>query len=124
MRLPWAAGERLRPNDWKSVRVQLMFDCCKWDIQSEDHSVVTDYPLFLEEHDWKSVASLAEKLSQEVLAAEQELLSRPIYTQNSVCREEFRRYSESVHQKLFHLDWRGSCVLISTLHLRVGVFQR
>ncbi len=77
MKLPWAAGERLRPDDWKSVRVQLMFDCCKWDIQSEDHSVVTDYPLFIEEHAWESVASLAEKLSQEVLAAEQELLSRP-----------------------------------------------
>jgi len=77
MRLPWAAGERLRPDDWKSVRMQLMFDCCKWDIQSEDHSVVADYPLFLEEDEWESVANLAEKLSQEVLAAEQELLARP-----------------------------------------------
>jgi len=57
--------------------MQLMFDCCKWDIQSEDHSVVADYPLFLEEGEWESVASLAEKLSQEVLAAEHELLSRP-----------------------------------------------
>lgn len=77
MRLPWAAGERLRPDDWKSVRMQLMFDCCKWDIQSEDHSVVADYPLFVEEDEWDSVARLAEKLSQEILAAEQELLTRP-----------------------------------------------
>jgi len=77
MRLPWAAGERLRPDDWKSVRMQLMFDCCKWDIQSEDHSVVADYPLFVEENEWDSVARLAEKLSQEVLAAERELLARP-----------------------------------------------
>jgi glutathionylspermidine synthase len=77
MRVPWAAGERLRPDDWKSVRMQLMFDCCKWDIQSEDHSVVADYPLFVEEDEWESVARLAEKLSQEVLAAEQELLARP-----------------------------------------------
>jgi glutathionylspermidine synthase len=77
MRLPWAAGERLRPDDWKSVRTQLMFDCCKWDIQSEDHSVVADYPLFFEEGEWESVASLAEKLSQEVLAAERELMAMP-----------------------------------------------
>jgi hypothetical protein len=57
--------------------MQLMFDCCKWDIQSEDHSVVADYPLFVEEDEWDSVARLAEKLSQEILAAEQELLTRP-----------------------------------------------
>jgi glutathionylspermidine synthase len=77
VKLPWAAGERLRPDIWKSVRMQLMFDCCKWDIQSEDHSVVADYPLFVEEDEWDSVTRFAEKLSQEVLAAEQELLSRP-----------------------------------------------
>ena len=76
MKLPWAAGEQLRPDDWKSVRMQLMFDCCKWDIQSEDHSVVADYPLLVEEDEWDSVARLAEKLSEEVLAAEQELLLR------------------------------------------------
>jgi len=57
--------------------MRLMFDCCKWDIQSEDHSVVADFPLILEQEEWDSLASYAEKLTQEVLAAESELLSRP-----------------------------------------------
>lgn len=57
--------------------MRLMFDCCKWDIQSEDHSVVADYPLLLEKDEWDSIARLAEKLAQEVSAAEQELLCRP-----------------------------------------------
>lgn len=77
MKLPWSAGERLQPEEWKSVRMRLMFDCCKWDIQSEDHSVVADFPLLLEEEAWSSLASHAEKLTQEVLAAERELLCRP-----------------------------------------------
>jgi glutathionylspermidine synthase len=77
VKLPWVAGARLRPDERKSVRMQLMFDCCKWDIQSEDHSVVADFPLLLEEEEWDSVASHAEKLSQEVLDAERELLCRP-----------------------------------------------
>ena len=57
--------------------MRLIFDCCKWDMQSEDHSVVADYPLFLEEQEWCRVAKLAEQLSEEVLAAEEELLHRP-----------------------------------------------
>ena len=54
-----------------------MFDCCKWDIQSEDHCVLADFPLILEQEEWESVAAYAETLTQEVLAAERELLRRP-----------------------------------------------
>jgi len=66
--------------------MQLMFDCCKWDIQSEDHSVVADYPLFVEEDEWDSVTGLAEKLSQEVHSRQSKsYCPGPIYTKNSVC---------------------------------------
>ena len=77
MKLPWSAEVRLRPDDWESVRMRLMFDCCKWDIQSEDHSVVADFPLILGQEEWNSLAGHAEKLTEEVLAAEGELLGRP-----------------------------------------------
>ncbi len=53
-----------------------MFDCCKWDIQSEDHSVLADFPLFLEPEEWASLAGLAENLAAEVLAAERELFCK------------------------------------------------
>lgn len=77
MEIPLLAGAQLHPKDWESVRLRLMFDCCKWDIQSEDHSVVADFPLFLEEEEWNHLASLAEKMTAELLAAERRLLSRP-----------------------------------------------
>lgn len=77
MKVPLAAGEPLHPEKWNSVRMQLMFDCCKWDIQSEDHCVVSDFPLLLEEREWLSLAHLAENLTQEALAAEREIYSRP-----------------------------------------------
>jgi hypothetical protein len=77
VKLPWSVGDRLRPDDWESVRMRLMFDCCKWDIQSEDHSVVADFPLILEQEEWSSLAGYAEKLAREVLTAERELLCRP-----------------------------------------------
>jgi glutathionylspermidine synthase len=66
----------LQPKDWNSVRLQAMFDCCKWDIQSEDHSVLADFPLFLEKDEWASLAGLAEKLAEEVFTAERELFCK------------------------------------------------
>jgi glutathionylspermidine synthase len=91
MKLPWSAGARLRPDQWESVRMRLMFDCCKWDIQSEDHSVVADFPLILEQEEWSYLADNAEKLTHEVLAAERELLYRPdlhkiLGLPESICR--------------------------------------
>ena len=77
MEIPLRAGAQLHPKDWEWVRLRLMFDCCKWDIQSEDHSVVADFPLFLAEEEWRNIASLAEEMTAELLAAERELLSRP-----------------------------------------------
>lgn len=76
MNAPFEAGEPLRAGDWKSVRMRMMFDCCKWDIQSEDHSVIADFPLLIDKQEWDRVGNLAERLSEEALAAEGELLAR------------------------------------------------
>lgn len=77
MKEPLFAGQALCPESWDSVRLRVIFECCKWDIQSEDHSVLADFPLLLDEEEWNSLAVQAEKLTAEVLAAEQELLVRP-----------------------------------------------
>jgi glutathionylspermidine synthase len=73
----WSVGARLRPDKWATVRKRLMFECCKWDIQSEDHSVVADFPLLVPDDDWRKLADYAEKLTAEVLTAEEEILHRP-----------------------------------------------
>src|SRR5207245_6230151 len=77
MQPPWHFGEPLAPAAWSYVREQAIFDCCKWDIQSEDHSVLANFPLFLEEHAWHALAAQAELLAAEPLAAEAELVRTP-----------------------------------------------
>jgi glutathionylspermidine synthase len=67
----------LAPDDLAVVRRRTIFDCCKWDPQVEDVSVLCDYPLVLERGAWQTLARLAEQLDAEVLAAEGELIERP-----------------------------------------------
>lgn len=73
---PLAAAERLPANAWVRLREQAIFDCCKWDIQSEDHCVLADYPLLLPERNWQTLKGLAENLAVEALAAEAELTEK------------------------------------------------
>jgi glutathionylspermidine synthase len=75
--VPYSISTPLPRDDWKSLRLALMFDYSKWDIQSEDHSVVADFPLLLPLAEWRALAMLAEKLSQELIAAEKDLLIQP-----------------------------------------------
>lgn len=74
---PWVFADPLPLPAWSNVREQAIFDCCKWDIQSEDHSVLANFPLLLEEHAWQDIAAHAEHLAAETLAAEAELAARP-----------------------------------------------
>jgi glutathionylspermidine synthase len=75
--VPWRLGGRLEPAEWAKVRERAIFDCCKWDIQSEDHCVLTDFPLILKAQEWETLARLAEKLAAEALEAEREIATRP-----------------------------------------------
>lgn len=59
------------------VRRRAIFDCFKWDPQVEDVATLTMFPLVIDKRAWVELASAAEGLAQEVLAAEQELLKRP-----------------------------------------------
>jgi glutathionylspermidine synthase len=76
MNLPFAAGEPLSQKDFQSLRTSLIFDYCKWDIQSDDHSVIADFPLLLDTAEWKAISGIAERLAAEALDAEKELIGR------------------------------------------------
>ena len=54
----------------------MIFDHCKWDPQVEDVSVLAPFPLVIEETTWRELATLAESLAAETLAAEEELVLR------------------------------------------------
>jgi glutathionylspermidine synthase len=74
---PFHAGEALDPATFRKIRLRTIFECCKWDPQVEDVSVLAPYPLLLPPSTWREIASLAETLATETVAAEREILSRP-----------------------------------------------
>jgi hypothetical protein len=77
MTLPWSPVGPLSPEQFAHVRRRAIFDCCKWDPQVEDVCTIADVPIVLTRDAWLEVGSLAESLSVELAAAEQELVQRP-----------------------------------------------
>ena len=73
---PWQTVEPLSRDVFVPLRRRIIFDCCKWDPQVEDVSTIADIPLVLSACEWRELASLAESLATEVMAAEQELRGR------------------------------------------------
>ena len=71
------AGKELARDEWLDLRTRLIFDFCKWDVQSEDHSVLASFPLLMEEETARFLERTAEALAAEALLAEREILQRP-----------------------------------------------
>ena len=77
MTSPYYAGEALAPEQWFPLRTRAIFDFCKWDVQCEDHSVLSSFPLLIEPATALLLNDAAEGLAREALAAEEEILERP-----------------------------------------------
>jgi glutathionylspermidine synthase len=71
------AGNELSREQWLDLRTRLIFDFCKWDVQSEDHSVLAAFPLLMEEETARFLEQTAEALAREALSSEREILQRP-----------------------------------------------
>jgi len=76
MSSPLHAGPPLPAEQWQAVRMEAIFRCCKWDVQSGDQCALARFPLLIDRDTFRQLSGWAESLSAEVLAAEQELLSR------------------------------------------------
>src|SRR3954463_8390275 len=70
------AGESLSPDVFSSVHRRALLDGCKWDPPVADVSTLTPYPLLMKETAWQRLATLAERLAAETIAAEEEILAR------------------------------------------------
>lgn len=70
-------GEALPTPEFRRVRHEAIFACCKWDPQVGDVSVLAPWPLVLARSEWQQLAALAEQLAQETAAIEQALLCHP-----------------------------------------------
>jgi hypothetical protein len=71
------AGATLGHEEWLVLRSKIIFDACKWDVQSEDHSVLAAFPLLIESETAEFLQRAAEALSQEAISAEREIIRRP-----------------------------------------------
>jgi hypothetical protein len=74
---PYFAGDALRSEQWIPLRTRAIFDFCKWDVQCEDHSVLSPFPLLIEPATALFLNETAEALAREAISAEQEILERP-----------------------------------------------
>lgn len=77
MNAPFQIGPVLDSETFAEIRLRTIFECCKWDPQVEDSSVLARYPLVLSRETWSELESLAELLAEETVAVEAELLQRP-----------------------------------------------
>jgi glutathionylspermidine synthase len=98
MNVPYQLGNPLADATWQTVKFRTVFECCKWDVQSEDHCVLAEFPLLIAENRWQELRALAEALSGELADAERELLRRRDLQAKlglpDALREEFGRLAE------------------------------
>jgi glutathionylspermidine synthase len=74
---PWREQEPLAASIFATVRTDTIFECCKWDPQVGDVSVLLDTPLVLRSRAVQELRELAENLGAETLALEAQLTRRP-----------------------------------------------
>jgi glutathionylspermidine synthase len=70
------ATQRLDEPDFERVRARAIFECCKWDPQMEDVSVLAPFALVLRADVHEQLNRWAEALAAETMAAEAELTAR------------------------------------------------
>ena len=74
---PFVATASMDAAAFAKLRRRAIFECCKWDPQVEDVCTIADAPLILTAEAWRELSALAERLANELMAAEDEIASRP-----------------------------------------------
>jgi glutathionylspermidine synthase len=74
---PYSAGRTLSREEWIPLRTRAIFEFCKWDVQCEDHSVLSRFPLLIEPATALVLNETAEALAREAISAEEEILAKP-----------------------------------------------
>lgn len=71
------AGPSIDPAAFSGIRRQAVLHGCKWDPQVGDINTLARFPLVMRSSAWRHLAILAERLSAEAMAAEEEIAHRP-----------------------------------------------
>jgi hypothetical protein len=70
------AGPALDPAAMSEIRRRAVLDGCKWDPQVGDTGTLAPFPLVMSRRVWRRLATQAERLASEAMAAEEEILRR------------------------------------------------
>jgi len=74
---PLRAGPAIEPRTFAGIRRRAVLDGCKWDPQVGDVSTLAPFPLLMRAGVWRRLATWADQLTTETLAAEMEVLEKP-----------------------------------------------
>ncbi len=101
------------PNDkYDAYRLNLMFDCYKWDPQFVDNNTIARYALVITEEEHEELERLTESLDRETRAAEEFLnrhpeLAKPLALPKKVRKEihNMKNYEPDKHVRLMRYDF-------------------
>jgi glutathionylspermidine synthase len=109
---PIQAGDSLSHDRWSRLRLRMIFDHCKWDPQCGDNPVLGRFPLLLEPQTVDELGDLAERLTREALAAEDQILENPrllerLSIPRSIrkCLQVAGRKSHAAHIRVMRFDF-------------------
>lgn len=112
---PITALPSLPADQFEDVRRRTIFECCKWDAQSEDVSILAPFPFVISKHECDTLFKFAESLAQESEAAERELLYRPdlhkiLGLPRALRRaiQKGRQDSNTVHPRVIRFDFHAT----------------
>lgn len=97
---------------YEEYRLNLMFDCYKWDPQFFDHNTLAKYAVVLTKAEHEKIKELTEKLDKETQAAEQFLnqhleLTKPLEIPRKIKNEieMMKNYDPQKHVRLMRYDF-------------------
>lgn len=101
------------PNErYESYRLNVMFDCYKWDPQFLDHNTIAKYALVISQEEHRLLSRLTERLDTETQAAEQFLnqnleLIKPLAIPRKFKKElvRMKNYDAGKHVRLMRYDF-------------------
>lgn len=97
---------------YNEYRLNLMFDCYKWDPQFLDHNTISKYALVLSSEEYQQLKELTESLDKETRAAEEFLnthleLTKPLKLSSKLTEEiaSMKNYNPNKHIRLMRYDF-------------------
>jgi glutathionylspermidine synthase len=97
---------------YDEYRLNLMFDCYKWDPQFEDHNTIAKHALVLSQEEYQELKKLTEDIDKETRAAEEFLnthleCAKPLHLSYKLTKEieSMKNYDPNKHVRLMRYDF-------------------